>query len=63
MTVAVQEWKAKFGDDKMFNAYDLDGDGVISPDEWMLGEVTQPLPADAPASSLDCGSGRSESVC
>ena len=28
----------------MFNAYDLDGDGVISADEWMLGEVTQPLP-------------------
>ena len=31
----------KFGNDKMFDAYDLDGDGVISPEEWLQGEAAQ----------------------
>ena len=31
----------KFGNDKMFDAYDLDGDGVISPEEWLQGEAAR----------------------
>ena len=34
-----EEWVLKFGNDKLFDAYDLDGDGVISPEEYMRGRM------------------------
>ena len=32
---------AKFGSDKLFDAYDLDGDGSVSPEEWLKGEASR----------------------
>ena len=33
--VSREEWKHKFGSDKMFDKYDLNGDGVVDAEELM----------------------------
>ena len=39
MRAARDEWKAKYGDDSLFDMYDLDGDGIIDADEFIAGQV------------------------
>lgn len=36
-----EEWIARYGDDKLFDAYDADGDGVISPAEWLAAQQVE----------------------
>ena len=38
MGAAREEWISKFGDDSLFDAYDLDGDGSIDADEFLKGK-------------------------
>jgi len=33
--ISREEWIARYGDDSLFDQYDLDGDGVIDPDEFL----------------------------
>ena len=35
-----EEWIAKYGSDKGFSEYDLDGDGIIDADEFRKGIVS-----------------------
>ena len=38
-----EEWIEKFGNDDMFDAYDADHNGTLSPEEWASGVTNQQL--------------------
>ena len=57
-----EEWIHHYGDDKLFDAYDLDGDGIISPEahaQQPIGGASQPIACCDPGVTLSFAEGES----